>query len=320
MFFSIILGILLMTQSLSSQNTSLFGHRDGCHRWHSCPSDTGSYVCGDLGYDDECPKKSKSKKADGDKSKSETKKETTKTDVDKTERVIPKVKTDTNSENTESESLVNTSATMPAPTLSEGIEISGPVTHVVDGDTLELSGIVRIRLALVNTPEEGQQGFDSAKKFVEGLCLFKNGEVNIDDGQRQGSFGRDIGVVYCERINLNEALMNNSMATISTEFCDVSEFADEVWAASYCSDSSIYKTEIPTVTETLTTTESPATSQAATVTEEASDDCDSSYPGICIPPPPPDLDCSDISQKGFTVSGSDPHGFDRDNDGVGCES
>ena len=85
-----------------------------------------------------------------------------------------------------------------------------------------------IRLALVNTPEVGQQGFDSAKKFVEDLCLYKNGEVDIDDGQRQGSFGRDIGVVYCERTNVNEALMNNSMATISTEFCDVSEFADEV--------------------------------------------------------------------------------------------
>lgn len=30
-------------------------HRDGCHRWHSCPSDSGSYVCGDLGYYDQCP-------------------------------------------------------------------------------------------------------------------------------------------------------------------------------------------------------------------------------------------------------------------------
>jgi hypothetical protein len=30
-------------------------HRDGCHRWHSCPSDTGSYVCADLGYTSECP-------------------------------------------------------------------------------------------------------------------------------------------------------------------------------------------------------------------------------------------------------------------------
>lgn len=30
-------------------------HQSGCHRWHSCPSDTGSYVCGDLGYTSQCP-------------------------------------------------------------------------------------------------------------------------------------------------------------------------------------------------------------------------------------------------------------------------
>jgi hypothetical protein len=30
-------------------------HQSGCHRWHSCPSDTGSYVCGDLGYCSGCP-------------------------------------------------------------------------------------------------------------------------------------------------------------------------------------------------------------------------------------------------------------------------
>lgn len=30
-------------------------HQNGCHRWHSCPSDTGSYVCGDLGYYTYCP-------------------------------------------------------------------------------------------------------------------------------------------------------------------------------------------------------------------------------------------------------------------------
>lgn len=29
-------------------------HQDGCHRWHSCPSDTGSYVCGDTGNFSEC--------------------------------------------------------------------------------------------------------------------------------------------------------------------------------------------------------------------------------------------------------------------------
>ena len=29
-------------------------HRDGCHRWHSCPSDSGSYECWDLGYTTYC--------------------------------------------------------------------------------------------------------------------------------------------------------------------------------------------------------------------------------------------------------------------------
>ena len=34
---------------------SASAHRSGCHRWHSCPSDSGSYVCGDLGYASGCP-------------------------------------------------------------------------------------------------------------------------------------------------------------------------------------------------------------------------------------------------------------------------
>ncbi len=30
-------------------------HRSGCHRWHSCPSDRGTYICGDQGYCSQCP-------------------------------------------------------------------------------------------------------------------------------------------------------------------------------------------------------------------------------------------------------------------------
>lgn len=29
-------------------------HRSGCHSWHSCPSDSGSYVCGDTGHCSAC--------------------------------------------------------------------------------------------------------------------------------------------------------------------------------------------------------------------------------------------------------------------------
>jgi endonuclease YncB( thermonuclease family) len=143
---------------------------------------------------------------------------------------------ESNSDSTSSEDIIPSNKpnpTLPAPTLSEGIEISGPIKYVVDGDTLDVNNI-RIRLSLVNTPEVGEQGFDTAKNFVEKLCLDKNGEVDIDDGQRQGSFGREIGVVYCDGVNLNSELMSKGYAVISTEFCDVSEFSGEPWVKSSC--------------------------------------------------------------------------------------
>ncbi len=48
--------------------------------------------------------------------------------------------------------------------------------------------------------------------------------------------------------------------------------------------------------------------------------CDPAYPTVCIPSPPPDLNCADISYQNFTVLPPDPHGFDRDSDGFGCET
>ena len=52
--------------------------------------------------------------------------------------------------------------------------------------------------------------------------------------------------------------------------------------------------------------------------------CAASYPDHCIPPPPPDLDCSDIQWRNFrvlwNVQDPDPHRFDGDHDGIGCET
>lgn len=46
--------LLVAAAALGVGASPAAAHRDGCHRWHSCPSDTGSYVCGDLGYFSEC--------------------------------------------------------------------------------------------------------------------------------------------------------------------------------------------------------------------------------------------------------------------------
>ena len=104
---------------------------------------------------------------------------------------------------------------------------------MVDGDTLDINDI-RIRLSLVDTPERGDPGFKEATQFVVKLCLGENAEVDMDDGQRRGSFGREIGVVYCDGENLNEQLMENNLGIIDTRFCEKSEFSNEKWAKPYC--------------------------------------------------------------------------------------
>ena len=47
--------------------------------------------------------------------------------------------------------------------------------------------------------------------------------------------------------------------------------------------------------------------------------CDQAYPTVCIPSPPPDLDCPEINFRNFKVLPPDPHHFDGDRDGIGCE-
>ncbi len=53
---------------------------------------------------------------------------------------------------------------------------------------------------------------------------------------------------------------------------------------------------------------------------ESEINCDPSYPEFCIDPYPPDLDCGEIRYVNFKVLQPDPHGFDPDKDGIGCES
>ncbi len=52
--------------------------------------------------------------------------------------------------------------------------------------------------------------------------------------------------------------------------------------------------------------------------------CDAHYPGVCIPPLPPDLDCADLSFRIFRVNHDgpttpDPHSLDNNFDGIGCQ-
>jgi endonuclease G, mitochondrial len=57
-----------------------------------------------------------------------------------------------------------------------------------------------------------------------------------------------------------------------------------------------------------------------TKTTKQSGNCSPAYPDVCIPPPPPDLNCKDIPFKNFKVLPPDPHNFEgRNKNGIGCE-
>jgi endonuclease G len=57
-----------------------------------------------------------------------------------------------------------------------------------------------------------------------------------------------------------------------------------------------------------------------TTTTTKQSNCSPAYPGVCIPPAPPDLSCKDVPYKRFKALPSDPHNFDGNKDGVACES
>ena len=111
--------------------------------------------------------------------------------------------------------------------------ISGTITRIVDGDTIHVDG-QSIRFALSSTPELNEYGGIEAKYFVEQICpVGTEALVDEDDGQTEGSYGRVIGVIYCNGINLNEAVLEEDYAWLASGFCYNSEFSTHTWAQKY---------------------------------------------------------------------------------------
>jgi hypothetical protein len=111
--------------------------------------------------------------------------------------------------------------------------VYGTVDRVVDGDTLYI-GDYLVRLALVDTPESGEPGFEEANGFTESLCSPGSLAVfDIDDRQEEDKYGRFLAVVYCGGENLNEQLLRKGHGELMEHYCDRSEFGNERWAEKY---------------------------------------------------------------------------------------
>lgn len=75
-------------------------------------------------------------------------------------------------------------------------EITGKVTAVVDGTTLEVAGndkqLYRIRLVGIDSPELAQEYGNEAREFLEKLVLGKTVKVNITGKDRWGRYLGDV--------------------------------------------------------------------------------------------------------------------------------
>jgi len=112
-------------------------------------------------------------------------------------------------------------------------DYDGQITRVIDGDTL-LIDQTTIRLSLVNSPERDERGYQEAKDFALTVCpIGVNAEFVEDTWQPVDKYGRSVGLVYCNDMLLNELLLTNGHAEISTYYCDRSEFGSEGWARAY---------------------------------------------------------------------------------------
>lgn len=102
------------------------------------------------------------------------------------------------------------------------------------------------------------------------------------------------------------------------------QLADGKWIATFLVNNApevgIAENAPPTTQATPVPTLPPPPTATPVPPPAAESVCDPSYPDFCLKPNIADLDCGEIPYRRFTVIGADPHRFDGDNDGVGCES
>ncbi|UCE28607.1 MAG: thermonuclease family protein [Candidatus Bathyarchaeota archaeon] len=99
------------------------------------------------------------------------------------------------------------------------IDMTDVVSYVVDGDTFDVASGDRIRLADVDTPELGEEGYGEAKDFLISLVLSKIVYLDIDDVYGTDIYDRLVCVVYVEHnlshvANVNKALLEEGVAEV----------------------------------------------------------------------------------------------------------
>ncbi len=208
----------------------------------------------------------------------------------------------------------------------------GTVKAVIDGDTIivEINGTsYRVRYIGIDTPETGDvcgsEATSANAALVDGQTVRMVKDVSETD-----RYDRLLRYVYVGDTFVNGALVANGWARAVDYPPDtaMSTTLHGLVAQGVGRGCALVAAPLPTspprapVVPVVPIAPAPTVAPPAPqpTAPSAGGNCHPSYPTVCIPPPPPDLDCKDIPYKRFQVVGDDPHGFDGDHDGIGCES
>ena len=185
--------------------------------------------------------------------------------------------------------------------------LRGTVTHVVDGDTVDVSlgdgRAERVRLIGIDTPEVGQCGFARASRYARAVALGRRAVLVGDPTQAtRDRYGRLLAYVWVGGRDLGYQQLARGFARV------------------YVYDRPFRRLTAYERAERVGRRRTDGIWQGCSTSKPNGGTCDPSYPTVCIPPPPPDLDCADVPYTNFRVVGADPHHFDGDRDGIGCEA
>lgn len=182
------------------------------------------------------------------------------------------------------------------------------LVSIVDGDTIEVEidgAVYELRYIGIDTPERNFAFGEEAAARNQRL-LGDQPLLLIKDQTETDRYGRLLRYVIAGDSFVNYELVRLGLAEAIAYEPDTACHAafQEVQAAAAGANLGLW---VPTPT-------------ADPVLPPLPSGCSPYYPDVCIAPPPPDLDCGDIPYRRFTVYSPDPHNFDGDHDGIGCES
>ena len=202
---------------------------------------------------------------------------------------------------------------------AQGSEAGFAVRSVVDGDTLTLADGRSVRLAQVDAPETdecfGSQASSALRALVQGRTVTLRRSSN---GPERDRYGRTVAEVFVGGQSVNQRLVVDGAAEWYEQFArEDADLAGRL-ALAEGDDQAAGRGLWSACASAGPAAGSPPPAQARTPSDE---ECHPAYPDDCIPPAPPDLDCPDIERKVRVDQGQrDPHRFDANADGWGCES